>query len=99
MTNILLVSLLAVAVVSLLVQLRLMFRPAQIDLAAINEVLQSVERSYDSAERVVREEIAKSREESAVAARESRQELAGSLKGTGDSLNQQILNLIASNTQ
>ncbi len=69
MTNILFFSLLVVAGVSLVIQLRLLFRPAQIDPVSKNEFFQSVEKSYESAERVVREEIAKSREESAVAAR------------------------------
>ena len=76
-------TLLIVAVVLLLVvigvQVALFFRKVQIDLSPVTQAFQAVEKAHERTERSVREEVAKNREE-----------LSNTLKGVGDSLNQQL---------
>ncbi len=81
------VTLLAAMVV---LQIFLLVRKIRVDLGPIEQVLRSVEQSYERMERSVREEIAKNREETANALQQSREELAGTLKGVGDTLFQQF---------
>jgi DNA recombination protein RmuC len=79
--------LLAVVVILQVVQL---FRKVQIDLSPVAQAFQSVEKANERTERAVREEIAKNREELTNAARQSREEIANTLKGVADSLNKQL---------
>ncbi len=76
-------TLLIVAVVLLLVvigvQVALFFRKVQIDLSPVTQAFQSVEKAQERTEKAVREEVAA-----------NRTELAKTLKGVGDSLNQQL---------
>jgi DNA recombination protein RmuC len=81
------VMLLAVVVILQVVQL---FRKVQIDLSPVAQAFQSVEKANERTERAVREEIAKNREELTNAARQSREEIANTLKGVADSLNKQL---------
>ena len=80
-------TLLIVAVVLLMlviiVQVAIFFRKVHIDLSP-------VEKTHERTEKAVREEVAKNREESSNAARQSREEIANTLKGVGDSLNKQL---------
>ncbi len=76
-------TLLIVVVVLLLVvigvQVALFFRKVQIDLSPVTQAFQSVEKAQERTEKAVREEVAA-----------NRTELAKTLKGVGDSLNQQL---------
>lgn len=65
-------------------------RNVTIDLPRLWQAFDSVEKSSQSIERSVREEIAKLRDEAATAARQSREELGGTLKGLEDTLNQDL---------
>jgi len=99
MNNVVLIVLLALTVIAVILQLILIFRKAPADSGSINEALQSIERSYERTERTVRDEISRNREESANALRQSREELAGTLKSVGDTLHQQLMVLIRANEQ
>lgn len=95
MTNGLLIAILLSAILVLLViavflQVRLLLK--KVDLTSVHEYC-------ERAERAVREEIGKNREELAREARESRQELADTLNKVGGSLNQQMAALTGSNDQ
>ncbi len=91
-----LIVLAATAVILLLV---LVFRKAPVDPAFMTEMLGFIERSNERVERTVRDEISRNREESANALRQSREELAGTLKGVGDTLHQQVMTLTRINEQ
>jgi DNA recombination protein RmuC len=83
MTEILLIVAVVLLVVVIVGQVAIFFRKVHIDLSP-------VEKTHERTEKAVRDEIAKNREESSNAARQSREELACTLKGVGDSLNQQL---------
>lgn len=86
MTNaLLIVSVLLLAAV-LAIQLVLLKRKPHLDLSPVEQWFQSVERAYERAERVVRDEIGKNREESSTSARQSREEVGTTLKGFNESL-------------
>jgi DNA recombination protein RmuC len=85
-----LVVVIALLVVIVMIQIFLLVRKVPIDMNPIQQALRSVERSDERTERSVREEIAKNREEAAKALRQSREELAGALKGVGDTLYRQV---------
>ena len=70
----------------IILQIALLLRRQRPDLTPFNQAFQSVERAHERTERAVRDEVAKNREESAVTFRQSREELANSLKGFGDLL-------------
>ncbi|MEW6333605.1 MAG: DNA recombination protein RmuC [Thermodesulfobacteriota bacterium] len=67
-------------------QIVLLVRLTPVDLNPLLQALQSIERSGERTERSVREEIAENRGETARALWQSREELAGALKGVGDTL-------------
>lgn len=91
-----LIVLAATAVILLLV---LVFRKVPVDPNFLAEILGFIERSNERVERTVRDEISRNREESANALRQSREELAGTLKGVGDTLHQQVMTLTRINEQ
>lgn len=91
--------LVALAAIAVVLQVILIFRKPRVDPAFRNDVIQGIERSTERAERTVREEISRNREESANALRQFREELAGTLKGAGDTLHQQLLSLTRINEQ
>jgi len=82
-----------------IVQVLIMRRRVVVDVSPVQQALKSVEDSYLRIERAVRDEIAKNREEGSASARQSREELANTLKGVGDTLNQQFLALSQTNDQ
>ena len=86
MTEALLVLCLVLLAVILVLQVLLGQRKVGIDLSPLQQEFKSVEDSYERAERAVREEIAKNREEASKAARQSREELGFTLKGFNNSL-------------
>lgn len=86
----LLIGVLVLVAFSLVMQLVLLFRKTRIDLTPILHILQAVEQSYERAERSVREEISKNRQEITDSFKQLREEVAGALKGVGDSLYQQV---------
>jgi DNA recombination protein RmuC len=87
MSQIMLIVTIALLSAVVALQVAQLFRRAQIDLSPVQQAIQSVEKAHERAERAVREEIAKNREELANAARRSREEMGNTLKGIGDSLN------------
>jgi DNA recombination protein RmuC len=90
MDSVLWVIVITLLVVIAIIQVFLLVRKVPVDLSPIQQAFRSVERSYERTERSVREEIAKNREEAAKALRQSREELAGALKGVGDTLYSQF---------
>jgi DNA recombination protein RmuC len=80
--------LLAVAVILLLLLLK---RVSRNDVSSLAPRLDSISLAFDRTERAVREEAARSREESGKAARDQRQELAEVFKSFGGSLMQRIV--------
>lgn len=99
MSEILLIIAIVLLVAVIALQVALLVRKASVDLSPVVQALQGSERAYERTERIVREEIGKNREEASAAARQSREELAGTLKGVGDSLNKQLLALTQANDQ
>jgi DNA recombination protein RmuC len=97
MADILLIVTIVLLIAVVVLQVLLFFRKVQIDLAPVAQAFQSVEKAHERTERAVREEVAKNREESSGAARQSREELANTLKRVEDSLNKQLGNLSDSN--
>src|SRR5437870_3643699 len=96
--GLLIVVIVLIALVALL-QFRLLFKKIPIDPAVIHEALGSVEKSYERAERAVREEIAKNREEATASGRAAREELAGALQAMAKTLDQKIVNFTNTNDQ
>ena len=86
MTEILLgvVALCLLAVIGL--QVALFLRKVEVDLSPLQHTLEGIDKSYERAERAVRDEIAKNRSEASAAARQSREELSNALKSVADSL-------------
>lgn len=99
MNSVALMILFALAALVIILQLVLIFRKAPVDPGSTREVLDSVARSHERTERAVREEISRNRDEEANGLRQSRQELAGALKGVGDSLQAQLMELVRTNGQ
>jgi len=99
MTDILLIVAVALLVVIVVLQVLLFFRKVQIDLSPVAQAFQAVEKANERTERAVREEVSKNREESSTAARQSREELANTLKGAGDSLTKQLGELTQASDQ
>jgi DNA recombination protein RmuC len=90
MDGVLLVIVIVLLVVIAMIQIFLLVRKTPVDLNPLQQALRSVEQSGDRTERSIREEIAKNRAETAQALRQSREELAGALKGVGDTLYSQF---------
>ncbi len=87
--------LLAVILFFVLIVLALQFRPSKhssgsIDFKPLERQLDAVQSSQERTDRSVRDEIAKFRAESQTQARQEREELAGSLKSFGDSVEQKM---------
>lgn len=99
MDNVLLMAVLAVLGIDILILIVILVRKPAIDLGPVFEALQAIEKSYERTERLVREEIAKNREESGNASRQSREELSATLKGVGDTLHQQLSALAQTSDQ
>jgi DNA recombination protein RmuC len=97
MTNALLIAILVLLVVAVVLQVLLLLK--KVDFSSIHQTLQGLDKSYERAESVVREEIGKNRQEGSKESREARQELADTLNSMGTNLNQQILTLTTSNDQ
>jgi len=85
--TILIVLLLALVVVLQVVLLR---RKIAVDLSPVEAAIQMVRQGHEQVESAVREEIARNREEATQAARQSREELAGTLRTVADALSQRF---------
>jgi len=99
MSEILLIVVLVILLVVLILQVALLFRKTKADLSPVKQVFDDVEKAYERTERNVREEIAKNRDETSSAARQSREELSATLKGVGDTLNKQLVALTQTSDQ
>ncbi|OPY91104.1 MAG: RmuC family protein [Syntrophus sp. PtaU1.Bin208] len=100
MTNsIFLLTLIVLAATAVILLLVLVFRKIPVDPNFLAELSGLIERSNERVERTVRDEISRNREESANALRQSREELAGTLKGVGDTLHQQLMSLTRINEE
>jgi len=66
---------------------------------ALKAPLENLEKSLEKMERSIRDDLARSREESTNTAQKAREELAASLKNVGDSLNRQLAGLTLSTEQ
>jgi DNA recombination protein RmuC len=77
----------------------LLGRKRGMELAPLQRDLQALDKSLERSERLIREEIARNRGETAQSAREARDELAATLRGTADTLNAQLSLLIRTNDQ
>ncbi len=97
-TLILLVLLIILTVSSLLAGFTL-HRRQSVDTAANARQLESLQNNIDRLDRLVREEMAQARTESAQTSRQGREELAATLKGVGDSLNSQLAHITQTNMQ
>lgn len=93
----LLVIVLLAAVIAL--QLVLLRRRTCVDLSPVEQYFAAAEKAHERTEQAVRDEIARSRQESANLARQSREELAGALKNVGDTLNKHVVDLTQANVQ
>jgi DNA recombination protein RmuC len=87
---ILTVTLLVVVVVLILV---LIMKTSKAGLPMLDSRLDAFEKAQERTERAVREEVAKSRDELAKAAREQRQELTAAFKVFGDSFAERMMNV------
>lgn len=90
MNSVLLMVILILLAVVVILQIVTLLRKVTIDTGPIQQTFQSVEKSYERTERYVRDEIAKNRDEAANSARQTREELANTLKGVADTLYQQL---------
>jgi len=94
-----LMILLVLVAIAVILQLVLIFRKVPVDPGFRDETQRFIERSDERVERAVKDEISRNREESAYALRQFREELSGSLKGVGDTLQQQLTVLTRINEQ
>jgi DNA recombination protein RmuC len=92
------ICLVLLAAVSVLQVVQLLRQP-RLDLGPIQHGIDSLKDASERGERLVREEIGRSRDESALAARQSREELAGALRSVGDTLDQRLLTVSVGNDQ
>ncbi len=99
MSESVLIGILVAATAILVLQILLLRRKATVDTDPVRHMFESVERSYERAERLIREEMTANREETSAAWRQSREELAGALKGVGDTINRQLAALTQTNDQ
>jgi DNA recombination protein RmuC len=89
MTDSLLVAVAVLGVVFVVLQIAALRRRVDVDISPVRQVLDALAHSYERIERAVREEIARNREETSAAARQSREELAAAVKDVGDTQNKQ----------
>lgn len=94
MIEILLGVVIVVLLVVVVLQVVFLGRKTPVDLSQLQPTLQSLDKVGERAERTVREEIARNRTEASTAAQQSRQEMAASLKGVGDSLVKQLTTVL-----
>lgn len=99
MTETLLIIVLVLLVVVAAFQLLLWRRKIDVDLSPIQAAITTAEKSYERTDRSIRDEIGKSRDESSNMARQSREELATTLKTVGEGMTQQIIGLTKTNDQ
>ena len=97
-TLFLLVFLIILAVGSLLASLNLRHRQS-VDTSTHAGQIENLQKNIDRLDRLVRDEMAQARTESAQISRQGREELATALKGVGDSLNSQLAHLTQTNMQ
>ena len=71
----------------------LLFRKAEFDPTQLDERLMAVDKGQERTERVLREDIARGREESATSARQDRQELQSAFKALWDSMHKQMASM------
>lgn len=90
MTDILPIAVLVLTVVDLVILVVVLRKVSRADATGLASRLDAFEKGQERTERAVREEVAESREESAKAAREQRQELTGAFKTFGDSVVQRM---------
>lgn len=91
MNEVVLLLLVVGVLVILVLQLLAMGRRVGVDLAPMQSSLVSLEKADERIERTLCDEISRNRAEASSASRESREELARTLKATADSLNQQLV--------
>ncbi len=99
MSDMLVVIAIVLIVVVAGMQMVLLRRRSGISAAELETCFSAVEKAQDRLERAFRDEIGRNREESAGLARQSREEQANTLKGVGDTLNQQLVHLTQANGQ
>src|SRR6266481_1439044 len=93
MTETLLLALVLLAIVSVTILVLLLLRKPKDSSAEIKERLVVLESGQQRVEQVVRDEIAKNRDELSVAAKTSRQELSASMGSLADSNANRILEI------
>jgi len=76
----------------LILQIVLLSRGTSRDSRYIREIIDSIERSNERAERTMRDELSRNRDEMANSVRQTREELGNILKSMDDTLNQQLIN-------
>lgn len=99
MTNTLLLIAIGLLGVALGMLFMLLTRSSAEGVTQLRLSLELLAKGQERAERAVREEIARNREESLQAARQSREELGAAFKNFGDSLHKQLADLTLSNEQ
>ena len=90
MTEFLLFLVIALLAGSLVLQFLLLQRRTSLDLTPLQSRLEALEKNQERTERILREEMARSRDEASNHARALREETAGALKGFNDSVLQQM---------
>jgi len=93
MTDLLLIANLALLAIVIVLQFVSLGRSKPTDLAPLNQAFDNIEKSLQRVETAVRDEIAKNRGESSLAALQSRNELGATLEGFNDQLVASINNL------
>jgi len=99
MSEALIIAAIVLITVVAALQFVLLRRRVSVDWSEVESFFTAAEKAQDRIERAVREEIARNREENAALARQSREELSGSLKNVGDTLNKQLIGLTQTNVQ
>jgi DNA recombination protein RmuC len=93
LTDILLIVTIVLLVAIVVLLLMLKRKASQTDFSVIASRLDAFEKAQERTERIVREDVAQSREELGKAAREQRQELTGAFKLFGDSVVQRMMDV------
>ncbi len=93
MTNILLIVIIVLLVVAVALMVMLLRKASQADASVLAPRLDAFEKAQERTERVVREEVAQSRDELGKADREQRQELNEAFKTFGDSVVQRMMDV------
>ena len=93
MLEILPIVTIALLLVVIVLLITLLFRKPSVDLSPLQQALQATDKVGERAEQTVRDEIAKNRAESSMAAKESREELNSTLKALADTFNKDFSGL------